>query len=53
VFTKEGLNVKVGDKPLIATKGTVFDHGLKIRDKAIFGVVSEAAFCSEKDLGLS
>ena len=52
VFTKEGLKVKVGDKPLIATKGTLFDHGLKIRDKAIFGVVSEAAFCSEKDLGL-
>jgi phenylalanyl-tRNA synthetase beta chain len=52
VFTKEGLDVKAGDKPLIATKGTVFDHGLKIRDKAIFGVVSEAAFCSEKDLGL-
>ncbi len=52
VFTKEGLDVKAGDKPLIATKGTVFDHGLKIRDKSIFGVVSEAAFCSEKDLGL-
>ncbi len=52
VFTKDGLKVKAGDKPLIATKGTVFDHGLKIRDKAIFGVVSEAAFCSEKDLGL-
>ena len=52
VFTKEGLDIKVGEKPLIATKGTVFEHGLKIRDKAIFGVVSEAAFCSEKDLGL-
>ncbi len=52
VFTKEGLDIKIGDKPLIATKGTVFEHGLKIRDKAIFGVVSEAAFCSEKDLGL-
>ena len=52
VFTKEGLDIKVGEKPLIATKGTVFEHGLKIRDKAIFGIVSEAAFCSEKDLGL-
>ena len=52
VFTKEGLDIKVGEKPLIATKGTVFEHGLKIRDKAIFGVISEAAFCSEKDLGM-
>ncbi len=53
VFTKEGADIKVGDKPLIATKGAVFDHGLKIRDKAIFGIVSEAAFCSEKDLGIN
>jgi phenylalanyl-tRNA synthetase beta chain len=52
VFTKEGLDIKVGEKPLIAVKGAIFEHGLKIRDKAIFGVVSEAAFCSEKDLGL-
>ncbi len=52
VFTKEGLDIKVGEKPLIATKGTVFENGIKIRDKAIFGIVSEAAFCSEKDLGL-
>ena len=51
VFTKAGLDIKVGEKPLIATKGAVFEHGLKIRDKAIFGVISEAAFCSEKDLG--
>lgn len=52
VFTSAGIEIKIGDRPLIATKGTVFEHGLKIRDKAIFGVVSEAAFCSEKDLGL-
>lgn len=52
VFTREGLDIKVGEKPLIATKGTVFENGLKIRDKSIFGIFSEAAFCSEKDLGL-
>ncbi|MCL4542288.1 MAG: phenylalanine--tRNA ligase subunit beta [Deltaproteobacteria bacterium] len=51
VFTKAGLNVEVGEKLLIATKGAVFEDGLKIRDKSIFGVVSEAAFCSEKDIG--
>ncbi len=52
VFTKKGLTVSVGDRPLVATKGAIFENGLKIRDKAIFGVVSEAAFCSEKDLGI-
>ncbi len=51
VFTKAGLNIKIGEKPLIATKGTVFESGLKIRDKSIFGMISEAAFCSEKDIG--
>lgn len=51
VFTKAGLEIKVGEKPLIATKGAVFENGLKIRDKSIFGVISEAAFCSEKDIG--
>ncbi len=52
VFTKAGLDIKIGEKPMIATKGAIFEDGLKIRDKAIFGIVSEAAFCSEKDLGL-
>ena len=51
VFTKAGLDIKIGEKPLIATKGAVFEDGLKIRDKSIFGIISEAAFCSEKDLG--
>lgn len=51
VFTKAGLDIKVGEKPLIATKGSIFENGLKIRDKSIFGVISEAAFCSEKDIG--
>lgn len=52
VFTRAGLEISTGEKVLIATKGAVFENGLKIRDKSIFGVVSEAAFCSEKDLGL-
>ncbi len=53
VFTKEKAEISIGEKPLIATKGAVFEDGLKIREKSIVGIVSEAAFCSEKELGLS
>ncbi len=53
VYTKAKAELSIGDKPLIAIKGAVFDDGLKIREKSILGVVSEGAFCSEKELGFS
>ncbi len=53
VYTKVKADLSIGDKPLVAIKGAIFDDGLKIREKSILGVVSEGAFCSEKELGLS
>jgi phenylalanyl-tRNA synthetase beta chain len=53
VYTKAKAELNIGDKPLLAIKGAIFDDGLKIREKSILGVVSEGAFCSEKELGFS